>query len=1042
MFPTRTFKIFLLGTPRLEVDGQPVHLERQKSTALLAYLVVTGRTHSREWLATLLWPDVSTSRTQLRKSLADLRQKLGDNWLYTAWDEVGIKEGSLWSDVGELLRVNMSFAKGETESLLDVNTILNLYPEHLLSGFTLRDAPDFDDWQRVEEQNLRARFERLVDFAVAQFIQRNQFQAALTLAHHWVTINPYNEHARRQLIRLYAWTNQRGLALREYQQLHSDIWENHRAEPEPETRDLFQQLQSGAPATLPDRQLSRLPMLSPLIGRNSELQLLIQMVNEGARLITITGPGGVGKTHLAVATAHAFENVFADGCYLVGLESGGNPRSLISALAQTLAVPSPIDRELPTAVYDFLHTKRALIVLDSVHHIDQAQQVIQTVLHNAPQIVLLLTSYHALDMNSEYCFALQGLSVNDDDLAVVQSAAQLFVQSARRVLPDFQLTPDNVADISRICQLVEGIPLGILLASAWCAVLAPREIAEEIEENYDFLQVSHRDIPERHQSLRAVFESAWQWLSADEQQALMNLSVFPENFTRKAAEQIALVRLATLKGLTSKALISFIPSKQRYALHDVSRQYAGEKLVAAGTQADIRERYQRFYAHYLIERYPALRSHLKETAWREIEIEFTHIRAAWRGVLADHNFPLILQMMEPLHLFLQSRGWEQGLLLFDEARQVAAVSDESRSIYFKLLMRFFPSAFGMERWQRELHAALEVASANDDTSEVAYLHGEFGWYCLSLGDYVEARMHFSQAEAYYRTADDRYALAAILRGIAYSDVALGEHKTAEQHTKESLRLRRAIGDHEGEHETLLLQAELALLGGEIDRAGQCFQSVYSYFRSRYPDLVALLRSHSISWFWVFNQQLEQAHAFADQVIASLTSDQAAVVVCTAHAIKLAAYGFQNSRASMQNEIEQIEDLLSDHPLWDSTSNPDMRFLIDFSLLLGYTLLDQRDGALNIMSDLAKSGRLNHPVYFTWLAPVLIVLVSNLGYSKLAQSLCIFHRESFLSSAKWAAQWTELQMKLAGSIPEISERNTVHQLANAVLSLPNYKDTLL
>ncbi len=415
-------------------------------------------------------------------------------------------------------------------------------------------------------------------------------------------------------------------------------------------------------------------------------------------------------------------------------------------------------------------------MLDSIHHISQSQTVIQELLSNAPQIVLLLTSYHALDMNREHCFVLRGLATETAEQTVNQSAVQLFVQGAKRALPHFQLTADNVADINRICQLVEGMPLGILLASAWCAVLAPREIAEEIEQNYDFLQVSHRDIPERHQSLRAVFESAWQWLTADEQQALMNFSIFPESFTRNAAEQIALVRLATLKGLTSKALISFIPSKQRYILHDVLRQYAGEKLVILGAQADLQERYHGFYAQYLIERYHALRSHLKETAWREIEIEFAHIRAAWRGALANHNFPLILQMMEPFRLFLQSRGWEQGLLLFDEARQVAAVSDQPHGIYYKLLMRFFPANLGMERWYRELHTALEVATTNGDMPEVAYLHGEFGWYCLSLGDYAEAQIHFSQAEAYYRTVNDRYALAAILRGIAYSDIMLGDHK--------------------------------------------------------------------------------------------------------------------------------------------------------------------------------------------------------------------------------------------------------------------------
>lgn len=1030
----RAPKVFLLGAPRIEIDGQIVHLERQKTIALLAYLTVTQRTHSREWLATLLWPDVGTSRTQLRKSLAEIRQKLGDDWLHVTWDEVGIKSGMLWSDVGELLRVSVSFARGEAVSILDVDFLLNLYPHHLLNGFSLRDAPDFDDWQRVEELNLCARYERLADFAVSQFIQLNQYHPALTLASHWVTVNPFNEHARRQLIRLYAWTNQRGAALREYQYLRDSIWEYHHAQPEPESIELYQQLQSGMPTPRVQRQPSHLPMLSPLIGRNREQQLLMQMVDDGARLITITGPGGVGKTHLAIATAHALESSFADGCYLVSLENSSNPRSLIAVLAQALSIPTRIDRDLASVVYDFLRTRHMLIVLDSIHHIDHAQSLIQAILHHAPQVVLILTSYRALDMNSEYCFALGGLTVGDDDQQAQQSAVQLFVQGAKRVLPHFQLTPLNHAAVSHICRLVEGMPLGILLASAWCSVLAPNEIAEEIAGNYDFLQVSHQDIPERHQSLRAVFESAWLWLTADEQRALMNLSVFPESFTRKAAEQIAQVRLATLKALTSKALISFTPSKQRYALHDVSRQYAGEKLLASGGLVELRERYHRFYALYLTERYQALRSHLKETAWREIESEFIHIHAAWRGALGQNDFHLILQMMEPLHLFLSSRGWELGLLLFDEARQVAAVSLESRRIYYKLLMRFFPSDLGMERWLGDLHAAMEMASAEQDMAEVAYLHGEFGWYFLSSGEYAAAWAHFGQAESYYRSVEDSFTLAVILRGIAYTAIGLGDYRAAEQHTKESLRLRRTIGDHEGEHESLMLQAELALLLGQIDRAGECYQSVYTYFRAHYPDVQALIRSYSMGWYWVFSQQFDEAHAFADQVLRSMDSKQAAVVVCTAHAVKLAAHGLLDQRAALQTEIEAVEDLLRIHPIWESTSNSAMRFMVDVSLLLGYTRLGQHDVALNLIHALAKSGRVQQTVYFTWLAPILAGLVSQMGHAALARSLNQFHQDSFLSGAGWATRLTELSPQPDSVSSDHAVRHTAQELADAVTNL--------
>lgn len=1024
--------VHLLGTPRIEFNGQLVHLERHKSLGLLAYLVVTQRMHSREWLATLLWPDSSTSRTQLRNVLAELRQKLGDHWLRSTRGEIGIQADALWSDVGNLLRVSAAFARGEVTPVLDVEALLALYPHHLLTGFSLRDALGFDEWQRIEEQSLRSRYENLLDFATGYYVQQQDYRAALALVHHWVTTNPYNEHARRQLIRLYAWTSQRALALREYQQLRNDIWENDRAQPEAETILLFQQLQAEAnvPASSP-RRLSTLPYVLPLIGRTAELGILLNMVHEGARLITITGYGGVGKTHLALAAAQQLETSFADGCCLIYSEDDATEQSLIIALLRAITVIAVQERDPLETLLVALRDRHLLIVLDSIHHVAHGQTVIQLILQHAPRVVILATSYHALEMNIEHCFALQGLPL--DDLTTggetEQGAVQLFIQGAKRVEPLFHQTPENLAVVRRICRLVEGMPLGILLASAWCAVLTPQEIADEIAQNFDFLHVNHRDVPERHQSLRAVFESAWRWLTAAEQSALMRLSIFGESFTRKAAGEISGVSLSALRALTSRALITFVPSRQRYVLHDVSRHYAVKKLIESRGRADLDERFGEFFARYLTDRHAALKGHLKEAAWREIEAELTHIRAAWRGALARKNFVLVEQMMIPLHLFFQSRGWEQGIMLFDEARRVAAVHPEACALYHKLVVRFHT----LDQWSDEFNAALQYAIDHGDNDEVAHVHGEIGWHFLNERKFDRAQQHFAQAEAYYRTRQDWFATAMILRGLAYTAIESGEHRVAQHYADKSFRLWRMIGDHEGEHESLILRAELALLLGELDKAGEYYMEAHGYFGTHYLEDLSSIRTYSMGWWYLFSNRLNEALELSDRLLNLRTISGAELFICTAHAIKTAVYALQSEMNAAQLELAQLTALLGDLAIWPSTANPDTRFLVDFSRLLASAAIGQREQACEVLIDLRDAGWLSHDLYCTWIVPALLMLSRESSEVAHVEELSSLYGVSFLVTSPWVRSWTPFQQRVIRSSFSPAESGSMKQVVNTAIS---------
>ncbi|HEV2583398.1 MAG TPA: helix-turn-helix domain-containing protein [Ktedonobacteraceae bacterium] len=330
------------------------------------------------------------------------------------------------------------------------------------------------------------------------------------------------------------------------------------------------------------------------VGRSRELAYLQRLLDApDSRLMTIVGPGGSGKTRLAVEAAHRNRTSFAHGAHFVSLAAVTSADAWLFAIADVLEY-SLVGHEAPAVqLAASLRDKTVLLLLDNVEHVLDGVPVLVDLLAGAPHLKLLITSRERLNLHGEWVLPLDGLDYPltadaDDDHLASYSAVQLFVQSAQRVQPDFALQ-GMAPDVLRICQQVEGMPLALELAAAWVRLLPCSHIAEQLAASLDFLASPLRDVPERHRSLRAVFDQAWNVLSPPEQAALARLSVFRGPFDLEAAREIGGASLPVLASLADKSLLQ-VSGPGWYALHELLRRYAAAHLLYQGVEAGHAER--------------------------------------------------------------------------------------------------------------------------------------------------------------------------------------------------------------------------------------------------------------------------------------------------------------------------------------------------------------------------------------------------------------------------------------------------------------------
>ena len=616
------------------------------------------------------------------------------------------------------------------------------------------------------------------------------------------------------------------------------------AEPSP--------LPAAAPASAPPAApLPQLPAPpTALIGRQAERAVLRQLLGETHRLVTIVGPGGVGKTRLALQVAHEMAERFAQGALFVPLAAVTHAADIPVAVAQALGVTPPGAGDPAEQLLALLAGRSLLLLLDNIEQLlgpdqgDETTALLAQALEYTETVSLLVTSRERLHVQGEHVFELTGLATPAPNMAsdlLESDAVLLFLERARQVAGHVALTPANRPAIVQICALLDGVPLGIELAAAWARALTVEEIAAELASGIDFLTAQGRHAMGRHGSLRAVFDHSWTLLTAHERTVLARLALFRGGFDRAAAQAVAgagLLMLATFidKSLVQKASdgVAESGSSPRYDIHEMLRQYLAEKLPEVCDETAQRQQYAQYYVTWVEELAPRLYEPDAQTWLRRLEVDEGNLRAVLAWSLSEGHAPALgLQLAGALGRFWYLTGrWKEGRTWLQQAHGKPAGDEPQRAralvalgeLYY-LLGEQKPARVcleeGVERWR-----------ALGDAASIAWALFQLGNLLLMDSENEKAKASFLESVATYRALDNEWGVATVLNQLGAAAITQGDYRQAVEWLNESLPLIRSLQRPGGIATSLNLLGRALLGEGETARALAHFEEALSLLTQR------------------------------------------------------------------------------------------------------------------------------------------------------------------------------------------------------------------
>lgn len=819
-----TLHLAVLGKPHITCQNQSLtaDLVSAKGQALLIYLAVTGRPHSRTALAGLLWGDMpeETARANLRLTLSKLRKFLPEEILQANRLEIGLTD--FWLDASEFQkRLEVANWRLAMQSAANHPSPLDLYRGDFLDDFYLSNAPDFEEWVMGQREQWRQTAVTGLSKWLNAAGQQNDHTIGIPLARKLLTIEPWHEESHRHLMRLLAVSGQRSAALAQYETCRRLLADELGIEPTAETTALFEQIKDDKetrrqgdtvtkdhPVTLspPHPFTLSLPLpLTPFVGRREELEHLgMQLLDPNCRLLTIMGMGGMGKTRLALELAATAVPHFSDGVVFVDLSSLAGSDLLVTAVTDALHLPLTRRASPEMQLADCLAPRHLLLVLDNFESVLDGAGLVGHLLAAAPRLSLLITSREPLNLHGEWLYPLAGLALPNEtggESAPYADALDFFARCARRARPQFSLA-EELPGVIDLCHLTGGMPLALELAASWTKTLTVAEIVAEIRQDLDILQARQANRPERQRSIQAILNQTWQRLTSAEQTVFARLAVFQGPFDRPTARQVAGADLGTLTNLLDKALLQR-RQQTHYTMHPLVRQFGYGRLQAIPTTfVETQAAYATAYADFCNGRLPQLIQRDLPTL-AALKQEQDNIRAVWEWAVAHQEVAILAKMAQPLALYLAHYSYyQEHYRRFDTA--VTALTplpdpDAQRVLAYALLelgnahmiSGKLADADAALQASETLYAQLDIPHAPGLGTDPSVIRSIVAWM---RSDFVTAvqlgKKALAQARAEQNPRNEAYA-HFVLSG---ANIALGSYTTAQDHARQAFALAQPLND--------------------------------------------------------------------------------------------------------------------------------------------------------------------------------------------------------------------------------------------------------
>lgn len=859
--------IVLFGPPQLSWDDQSVALPRRQLRALLYRLAATLQPVSRDQLCFLFWPDSpeATARRNLTVLLNQLRNLLpAPDLLVSQRDGVALDPARVQVDAVTLAEALAPQRQSDLDALA---AAVDLYRGQFLDGFSLGSSAEFDDWAERERQTWERRYLDALALLIDGYAERGAYPEAIEAAQRALAVDALAEEMHRRLMVLYAEQGDRTAALRQFEHCALVLERELGVSPLPETRVVYEAVREGR---LPAATRSRLNAASPiagqprhrlrqlpaaptlLIGRAEECARASALLRDGdVRLVTLCGTGGSGKTRLALQLAWQIAEHFADGVAFVALAALQPGASISHAIALACGLKQGGGQELS----EYLRDKELLLLLDNCEHLPDVQREVARLLAAAPGLRVLTTSRAVLNLQAEHIFPVSPLPLPDlgalpspEALAAVPSVALLLART-QALNPRFQLNPENAADLAAICVRLDGLPLAIELAAARLKLLAPGDLLRRLDRRLALLTTGARDLPDRHQTLRATIDWSYRLLDEQEQTLFDYLAVFVGGWTLAAVEAVCSAdatdrsgRLpwSTLDGLASlvdKNLVFQQPTphgEPSFTMLETIREYALERFAAHDVDAieQVRRKHVSFYVA-LAETAETELQGPRQAEWLDrLDAAHNNLRAALAWCRSDAGDPRLgIRLVGALWRFWETRGYlqEGRATAEDMLDRIGAAEVEARSKALRGAGYLAWLQGDAEIAYTRLAESAALARSRDQHGLAQSLN-LIGHIATKQQDYARAIPSLEEALAIGRAIRDDHIVDTALNSLGNIAAFQADYDLARRYYHEALQLRRRTGDIRGLAVTLNHLGEILRWQGDLQQAVQLYEESFGLWQ--------------------------------------------------------------------------------------------------------------------------------------------------------------------------------------------------------------------